>query len=344
MCGLSYRYASSRAHTPRCGAGRAGWAQWGVVSLAQFGRWGSGRAAVTAAGAGGRLRRVHRGVYAVGGAVLPREGRWLAAVLACGPRAVLSHVSAAVHWNLLNYEPAAPRGHRPRVPQGRPGDPPAPLSFPRCPGHHQPPRHPDHHRAPHAARHRGPSPKHHLERALAQAERLQLYDHRAIESVIERSNGHRGTRRLATAIQDDPQFTRGELEARMRKLVRDHGLPRPSFNVSLDAPDHPGLEVDCYFPTHRLVVETDGWDTHRTRQAFEDDRAKDAALLAAGYRVVRFTWRQLRYDPQTVADRLTAILALHAPPAPPGTPRAPTRRSSSRARAPGSAPERTSSA
>ena len=151
-------------------------------------------------------------------------------------------------------------------------------------------------------------PSHHLERALAQAERLQLYDHRAIESVIERSNGHRGTRRLATAIQDDPQFTRGELEARMRKLVRDHGLPRPSFNVSLDAPDHPGLEVDCYFPTHRLVVETDGWDTHRTRQAFEDDRAKDAANLAAGYRVVRFTWRQLRYDPQTVADRLTAIL------------------------------------
>jgi very-short-patch-repair endonuclease len=75
----------------------------------------------------------------------------------------------------------------------------------------------------------------------------------------------------------------------MRKLVRDHRLPRPSFNVCLDAPDHPGLEVDCYFPTHRLVVETDGWDTHRTRQAFESDRAKDAALTAAGYRVVRFT-------------------------------------------------------
>ena len=54
-------------------------------------------------------------------------------------------------------------------------------------------------------------------------------------------------------------------------------------------------------PTHHLVVETDGWDTHRTRQAFEDDRAKDAALTAAGYTVVRFTWRQLEDRPRWVA-------------------------------------------
>jgi hypothetical protein len=102
-------------------------------------------------------------------------------------------------------------------------------------------------------------PIHHLERALAQAERLQLYDQKAIEAVIQRANGHRATKRLQEAIAGDPQFTRGELEALMNKLVRDHGLLRPIFNVSLDAPDHPGLEVDCYFPTHRLVVETDGW-------------------------------------------------------------------------------------
>ena len=71
-----------------------------------------------------------------------------------------------------------------------------------------------------------------------------------------------------------------------------------------------GLEVDCYFPTHRPVVETDGWDTHRTRRAFEDGRAKDAALTAAGYIVLRFTWRQLRDEPATVADRIRAVLAL----------------------------------
>jgi very-short-patch-repair endonuclease len=95
----------------------------------------------------------------------------------------------------------------------------------------------------------------------------------------------------------------------MRKLARDHGLRKPEFNISLAAHAHKLYEVDCYFPTYGLVVETDGWDTHRTRQAFESDRAKDAALTAAGYTVVRFTWRQLRYDPQTVAQRLKAILA-----------------------------------
>ena len=282
--------------------------QWGVVSLAQLGALGIGSRAAQRRAQAGKLRRVYRGVYAVGGAVLPREGRWLAAVLACGPRAVLSHVSAAVHWNLLNYEPPRPEVTAPASRKGVPG-----IRLHRSYSLD----------AQDTTNHQGiPTttlartlldiaaqvPRHHLERALAQAERLQLYDHRAITQTIARANGHRGTKRLSQAIAGDPQFTRGELEARMRKLVRDHGLPRPSFNVSLDAPDHPGLEVDCYFPTHRLVVETDGWDTHRTRQAFEADRAKDAALLAAGYRVVRFTWRQLRYDPQTVADRLTAIL------------------------------------
>ena len=141
------------------------------------------------------------------------------------------------------------------------------------------------------------------------SERLQLYDQRAIEGVIERANGHRGTGLLTRAIADEPQFTRSELEARMRRLVRAHNLPNPEFNTTLDAPTTRASRSSCYSPTHRLVVETDGWDTHRTRQAFEDDRAKDAALTAAGYTAVRFTWRQLRYDPETVAERIKAILA-----------------------------------
>jgi very-short-patch-repair endonuclease len=92
----------------------------------------------------------------------------------------------------------------------------------------------------------------------------------------------------------------------MRRLARDHKLPRPLSNHTLDAPDHPGLEADFYFPAHHLVVETDGWTDHQTRQAFENDRAKDAALVAAGYSVMRFTWRQLRDDPHTVAERIRA--------------------------------------
>ena len=95
--------------------------QWGVVSLAQLGALGIGSRAAQRRAQAGRLRRVHRGVYAMGGAVLPREGRWLAAVMACGQGAVLSHVSAAVHWNLLNYEPARPEVTAPASHKGVPG-------------------------------------------------------------------------------------------------------------------------------------------------------------------------------------------------------------------------------
>jgi hypothetical protein len=276
------------------------------VSREQLGRLGLGRGAIDGRLRTGALRRVHRGVYAVGGAVLPKEGRWLAAVLACGDRAVLSHLSAAVHWNLLRYD--APR---PEVT--------APASRRKVPGirlhrsrsldaqditHHD--------GIPVTTVHRtlldlaADVPDHHLERALAQAEKLGLYDHAAITGVIARANGHRATKRLATAIASDPQWTRSELERRMRKLARDHELPRPLSNHTLDAPDHPGLEADFYFPAHRLVVETDGWTDHQTRHAFENDRAKDAALTAAGYTVMRFTWRQLRDDPTTVAARIRA--------------------------------------
>jgi hypothetical protein len=290
--------------------------QWGVVSLAQLGALGIGRSGVTRRVQGGRLRRVHRGVYAVGGAVLPREGRWLAAVMACGPRAVLSHVSAAVHWNLLQYEPPRPEVTAPASRKGVPG-----IRLHRS--HSLDAQDTTNHQGiPITTVHRtlldiaAQVPSHHLERALAQAERLQLYDHRAITETIARGNGHRGTKTLTTAIQDDPQFTRGELEALMNKLAHDHGLPQPKSNYALDVSDHPGLEADFYFPEYRLVVETDGWETHKTRRAFEADRAKDAALTAAGYTVVRFTYRQLRDDPDTVADRLKAILRPRGPASP----------------------------
>jgi hypothetical protein len=147
---------------------------------------------------------------------------------------------------------------------------------------------------------------HRLERALAQAQRLQLYDHRAITDLIARSNGHRGTGALTKATsREDPKWTSSELEAWFLTLVRDAGLPEPLVNFSLAAPDHPRLEVDFYWPTHHLVVELDGWETHRTRAAFESDRGRDAALQAAGRRVVRFTWRT---DAEVIQRRLQALL------------------------------------
>jgi very-short-patch-repair endonuclease len=143
-----------------------------------------------------------------------------------------------------------------------------------------------------------------LERALAQAERLQLYDHDAIADVIGRANGHRGRRRLARATAQEPKLTRSELEARFLALVRRAGLPEPLSNFTLDA-DHRPYEVDFYFPTHRLVVETDGWETHGTKAAFRSDRRKDAALTSAGYRVMRFTYDDVVYEPETIVERLT---------------------------------------
>jgi Protein of unknown function (DUF559) len=96
---------------------------------------------------------------------------------------------------------------------------------------------------------------------------------------------------------------------RLRSLVPRprprRGLPEPLVNCSLTAPDHPHIVPDFYWPTHRLIVETDGWETHRTRAAFEQDRARDAALQADGWRVVRFTWRE---DVKVIQRRLQALL------------------------------------
>ena len=147
-----------------------------------------------------------------------------------------------------------------------------------------------------------------LERALAQAEHLQLYDHVALLDVLERGNGHQGTAILAAATRRDPKWTRSEFEAEFLQLLRAAGLPEPLVNHTLDAPDHPGLEVDFLWPAAGLIVETDGWETHRSRAAFEADRRKDAALTAGGYRVVRFTRREVSEHSRRVVARLRSLL------------------------------------
>jgi Protein of unknown function (DUF559) len=247
----------------------------------------------------------HRGVYAVGHRALRVEGRRLAAVLACGPHAVLSHRSAADHWGLLATQQSGVDVTAPRSRDGVRG-----IRLHRS-------RSLD---ARDTTTHEGipittiartlldlaatvrSDP---LERALAQAERLRLYDHRAIADVLERANGHRGRAALARAVRSEPKLTRSELEAMFLALVRRAGLPEPESNYSVDAPDHPGLEVDYCWPSHRLIVETDGWDTHGTKSAFKSDRRRDAALTSIGYRVMRFTYDDVVYDADTVVERLT---------------------------------------
>jgi very-short-patch-repair endonuclease len=108
------------------------------------------------------------------------------------------------------------------------------------------------------------------------------------------------------ATAEEPRLTRSELEAIFLSLVRQAGLPEPHTNLPLTALGHVRLDPDFSWPTYRLVVETDGWRDHGTRVAFQRDRSKDAALVAAGWRVMRFTYDDVTADAATVVERLRA--------------------------------------
>jgi very-short-patch-repair endonuclease len=102
-------------------------------------------------------------------------------------------------------------------------------------------------------------------------------------------------------------MTRSEAERRLIALIRAADLPDPSANVKVC-----GHMVDLVWPRERLIVEFDGWATHQTRAAFETDRLRDQRLVAAGYRVIRITYRQLEHEPIAVIARLSAALTLAA--------------------------------
>jgi Protein of unknown function (DUF559) len=230
--------------------------------------------------------------------------------LACGDGAVLSHRSAAAHWGLLRSEATrtdvtTPRRRAANATIRLHGS----RSLIACDTT-------THHGIPITSVARtlldlaATVRADRLERALAQAEHLQLYDHIAIAELLARANGHRGRKALTEATALDPKLTRSEWEVRLLELVRAAALPEPLVNLALAAPDHPRLEVDFCWPSHRLVVETDGWESHRTRAAFEADRRRDAALQADGWRVVRFTWRT---PDAVIRRRLRALLTPHEP-------------------------------
>jgi hypothetical protein len=262
-------------------------AQWGIVSLAQLRALGFGRGSVARRVERGRLHPLHRGVYAVGHRRLTREGAYLAAVLACGAGAVLSHRSAAHHWGLLRSEaatvdvsvPRSRRSARPRIRLHRP----LTLDAQDTTTHEGIP-------ITTVPRTITDLPRHHRARALAQAERLRL------------DVGHHA------APDPTHALTRSELEARFLDLIDQAALPRPLVNTPLDARDHGRTEVDFHWPDHRLIVETDGFETHGTRTAFVEDRRRDAALAAAGWNVVRFAWADVVQEGPTVARRLRALL------------------------------------
>jgi very-short-patch-repair endonuclease len=142
-----------------------------------------------------------------------------------------------------------------------------------------------------------------VERAIDRAETLGVFDLTAIQELLDRSHGRRGAQVLRRALAEEPAFTRNDLEELMYAICRRAGVARPETNYWID-----GYEADFAWPGHRLIAETDGRATHGTRHAFEHDRLRDRRLTIAGWRVVRFTWRQLRDDPDEAAATLRTLL------------------------------------
>jgi very-short-patch-repair endonuclease len=253
-----------------------------------------------------RLQRYHRGVYLVASLPAPLTPQ-MAAVLACGDTAVLSHHAAAALWGIrrpqdgpidvtvLRGSARARRGvrvHRTRrldkrdrtKREGIPVTSPARTVLDLAPL----------------------LTRSHLDRALEETQVLRLTTPKAIEAVLERTPGHPGAGALRVALnrQHDPSLTRSEAEARLLELIRKAELPPPLTNVRIL-----GHEVDLVWPAARLIVEVDGFAFHSTRQAFERDRLRDAELQAAGYRVMRVTWRQVADTPEAMIARVARAQA-----------------------------------
>jgi very-short-patch-repair endonuclease len=138
---------------------------------------------------------------------------------------------------------------------------------------------------------------------------LGLLDVDAVQDALRTGHGRRGASvvRGLLAERGADAITRSELEERFLTLCRDADLPRPAVNTRIEV-DGATYEVDFLWRTQHLVAETDGWGPHRTQSAFEADRRRDADLLVAGLRVVRFTWRTVTREPDSVANTLRALL------------------------------------
>lgn len=277
--------------------------QHGLVTRKQLFSRGMGASAIAGRLATGRLHSIHTGVYAVGLPELTEPGRFMAAVLAGGPGALLSHGAAARHWRLLNHR-GKPEVMVPTYRRRRPG-----IAFHQWALHDE-----DRHLLEGtpvtsvpltllAVAAEGNEPR--FERAYEAAERKDLLDGRAIDRLLARHPRRAGSKllRAARGAETLPAWTRSELERRFLRFCEEHGLPQPSVNASIV-----GHEVDMLWREQRLVAELDGFEHHRTRQAFERDRDRDTELLLAGYRVIRVTWSKLTDRSAKLATDLHGLL------------------------------------
>ncbi len=284
--------------------------QHGVVARWQLLELGIGTAAVGRRLRAGRLHQLHRGVYAVGHTVLSREGRWLAAVLSCGPSAALSYRSAAALWGIRGHssraiEVTVPSKSRSRGSVQRHfGILPADEVMIEC-------------GVPVTTVPRtlfdlaALIPVTQVEQALRQSERLRLYDVLSLGDLLERYPRRHGAPAIRECLRRRRELpggvSREELEARFLAFLDRTGLPRPSLNAWIDLGSR-RYQADCLWREQRVIVELDGYESHGTWSSFQSDRDRDRRLTAAGYRGARVTWNQLQEIPREIAADLRQLL------------------------------------
>ena len=280
--------------------------QWGVISLEELQACGLSRDAVSDRVLSGRLHQVHRGVYAVGHTNLPLEGRFLAAVKACGSGAVLSHVSAAGLWGFIAWDHRHPEvtvtGEWAR----------------RHPGlrvHRTTRLHLDD-----TTRHCGipvTSPARTLldlaatldhrplRSATRRAQSLHRVNLRQLVAILARHRQRPGSAKLARIVATGPAPTRSELEDAVLDLMLRGGLAHPQVNEALRLSGR-RVVPDFRWPEQRLVVEADGAAWHDNKLAREDDAERQALLEAHGDGVLRVTWDQAIARPGQTLARIRA--------------------------------------
>jgi very-short-patch-repair endonuclease len=229
----------------------------------------------------------------------------MAAVLAAGGGAVLSHRSAAALWGIRNpmrasVEITGPRRCRqPRIDAYQVALPDDEITTEAG----IPVTNPARTLLDLAA----VLPPQQLGHALNEAEIRRLASPTPLDALIARHPRRKGTQALRSALDQQRQtgetFTRSNFETAFLDFAERHGLPRPKMNHPLGP-----YEPDALWPDHRLIVELDSYAIHTTREAFEQDRARDRALTLAGYRVVRVTWRQLNTDADALAQQLSRLM------------------------------------
>ncbi|HET9675950.1 MAG TPA: type IV toxin-antitoxin system AbiEi family antitoxin domain-containing protein [Solirubrobacterales bacterium] len=288
--------------------------QHGVVSRTQLIELGLGEDAIEHRLTHGRLHRLHPGVYAVGHRGVSREGWWMAAVLASGPDALLSHHTAAALWGLRGYSGGAIHVIVPK----------RSTSSKRIRRHfsHVPPDEREvREEIPVTSVHRtifDMAPTVSVDEVISmlrEAEYRNLWDRLSLWDLLDRYPAKRGSRKVRVALErlkEEPEGRRRKgLEERFAPFLRRHHLPLPRFNDWILLGDKRYC-VDCHWPGTNQIVELDGWQGHGTRSAFRSDRGRDRKLRVAGYAVTRLTWAQLDDEPEAIAADLRALLAMPA--------------------------------